>query len=44
MYDKRAAAPVAARYDYFHQELIKTLAAGDSDKLGSNYPGAIISA
>jgi hypothetical protein len=44
MYDKRAAAPVAARYDYFHQELIKTLAGGDSDKLGSNYPGAIISA
>jgi hypothetical protein len=44
MYDKRAAAAVAARYDYFHQELIKTLAGGDSDKLGSDYPGAVISA
>jgi hypothetical protein len=40
MYDKRVAPPVAARYDYFHQELVNTLAEGDASKLGSTYPGA----
>jgi hypothetical protein len=40
MYDKRVASPVAARYDYFHQELVNTLAEGDSAKLGGGYPGA----
>ncbi len=40
MYDKRVAPPVAARYDYFHQELVNTLAEGDPGKLGSDYPGA----
>jgi hypothetical protein len=40
MYDKRVAPPVAARYDYFHQELVNTLADGDSSKLGASYPGA----
>jgi hypothetical protein len=40
MYDKRVAPPVAARYDYFHQELVNTLAEGDPAKLGSDYPGA----
>lgn len=40
MYDKRVAAPVAARHDYFHQELVNTLAEGDPNKLGSNYPGS----
>ena len=44
MYDKRVAPPVAARYDYFHQELVSTLAKGDPAKLGGDYPGAIISA
>ena len=44
MYDKRVALPVAARYDYFHQELVNTLAEGDPSKLGSNYPGATVSA
>ncbi len=43
MYDKRVAPPVAARYDYFHQELVSTLAKGDPSKLGGDYPGAIIS-
>jgi hypothetical protein len=38
MYDKRVAPPVAARYDYFHQELVNTLAEGDPAKLGSDYP------
>lgn len=37
MYDKRVAPPVAARYDYFHQELVNTLAEGDPAKLGDNY-------
>jgi hypothetical protein len=39
MYDKRVAPPVAARYDYFHQELVNTLAEGDPSKLGGDYPG-----
>lgn len=43
MYDKRVAAPVAARHDYFHQELVNTLAEGDVDKLGMSYPGASLS-
>ena len=42
MYDKRVAPPVAARHDYFHQELVSTLAEGDPAKLGSNYPGAAV--
>jgi hypothetical protein len=40
MYDKRVAPPVAARYDYFHQEVVNTLAEGDPQKLGGAYPGA----
>lgn len=44
MYDKRVAPPVAARHDYFHQELVNTLAEGDVMKLGMNYPGAALSA
>jgi hypothetical protein len=40
MYDKRVAPPVAARYDYFHQELVNSLAEGDPAKLGTSYPGA----
>jgi hypothetical protein len=43
MYDKRVAPPVAARHDYFHQELVNTLAEGDPAKLGMSYPGAAIS-
>ena len=42
MYDKRVAPPVAARHDYFHQELVNTLAEGDPAKLGSTYPGAAV--
>jgi hypothetical protein len=37
MYDKRVAPPVAARHDYFHQELVNMLAEGDAAKLGANY-------
>lgn len=42
MYDKRVAPPVAARHDYFHQELVNTLAEGDTSKLGAGYPGAAV--
>jgi len=42
MYARRVAPPVAARHDYFHQELVNTLAEGDSAKLGSGYPGASV--
>ena len=42
MYDKRVKAEVASRYDYFHGELVNTLAEGDASKLGSNYPGATV--
>ena len=44
MYDKRVAPPVAARHDYFHQELVNTLAEGDVAKLGMSYPGASVAA
>lgn len=44
MYDKRVAPPVAARHDYFHQELVNTLAEGDPAKLGGSYPGAVVAA
>jgi len=44
MYDKRVAPPVAARHDYFHQELVNTLAEGDPAKLGAGYPGAVSAA
>lgn len=37
MYEKRVAPPVAARHDYFHQELVNLLAEGDAAKLGANY-------
>jgi hypothetical protein len=42
MYEKRIAPPVAARYDYFHQELVNTLAEGDPTRLGASYPGAMV--
>jgi hypothetical protein len=44
MYDKRVKPEVANRYDYFHGELVNTLAEGDVSKLGSNYPGATVNA
>jgi hypothetical protein len=44
MYNKRVAPPVAARHDYFHQELVNTLAEGDPAKLGDSYPGAAVAA
>ncbi len=44
MYDKRVKPEVAQRYDYFHHELVNTLAEGDVGKLGNAYPGATVSA
>jgi len=44
MYDKRVKPEVALRYDYFHHELVNTLADGDPDKLGAQYPGATVTA
>jgi hypothetical protein len=42
MYDKRVQPPVAAKFDYFHYELVSNLAEGDSNKLGSSYPGSSV--
>lgn len=42
MYDKRVQPPVAAKFDYFHYELVNTLAEGDEYKLGTDYPGAAV--
>jgi hypothetical protein len=42
MYEKRVSPNVASRYDYFHQELVNTLAEGKADKLGRSYPGASV--
>ncbi len=42
MYDKRVQPPVAARFDYFHYEVVSTLAEGDENNLGSSYPGAVV--
>lgn len=39
MYDKRVSALVAAKYDYFYDELVNTLAEGDEGKLGRDCPG-----
>lgn len=39
MYDKRVKAEVSARWDYFDEEIIKTLASGDRGKMGVDYPG-----
>jgi hypothetical protein len=43
MYDKRVQPPVAAKFDYFHYELVSSLAEGEEGKLGGNYPGAAVS-
>ena len=39
MYDKRVKGGVSTKYDYFHHELVNTLAEGDASKLGEAYPG-----
>lgn len=42
MYDKRVQSPVSAKFDYFHYELVNSLADGDESSLGNSYPGASI--
>jgi hypothetical protein len=42
MYDKRVQPPVAAKFDYFHYELVSTLAEGEASKLGGSYQGATV--
>lgn len=42
MYEKRVKPPVASKFDYFHYELVSTLAEGDENRLGGNYPGASV--
>ncbi len=41
VYDKRVSPAVAARFDYFYDELVQTLAEGDPAKLGANCPGPV---
>jgi len=38
-YEKRFGKTVAKQYDYFHEELVRTLAANDAPALGGEYPG-----
>lgn len=40
MYDKRVQPQVAAKFDYFHYELVNTLGEGEEGKLGAAYPGS----
>jgi hypothetical protein len=42
MYDKRVQPAVASKFDYFHYELVNSLAEGEEGKLGGNYPGASV--
>ncbi len=42
MYDKRVAAVVAEKFDYFYDELVNTLAEGEGAKLGPDCPGPTV--
>ena len=42
MYNKRVQPPVAAKFDYFHYELVSSLAEGEENRLGGSYPGAAV--
>lgn len=42
MYEKRVQPAVAAKFDYFHYELVTNLAEGNDAKLGASYPGASV--
>jgi hypothetical protein len=44
MYEKRVTPSVAAKFDYFYDELVGTLAEGDPSKLGSDCPGPSVAA
>ena len=41
-YEKRFARTVAKEVDYFHEELVRTLAQNDPVLLGSGYPGPTV--
>jgi hypothetical protein len=38
-FEKRFGKALSKQFDYFHEELVKTLAANDSAVLGPEYPG-----
>ena len=40
MYEKRVQPEVAAKFDYFHYELVNGLAEGRDERLGQSYPHA----
>ncbi len=42
MYEKRAHPLVASQCDYFHEEVVRVLARGDDQLLGSSYPGPVL--
>ncbi len=42
MYEKRVSTSVAAKFDYFYDELLHTLGEGDPVKLGSGCPGPTV--
>lgn len=42
MYEKRVSASVAAKFDYFYDELLHTLGEGDPAKLGRGCPGPTV--
>jgi hypothetical protein len=44
MYDKRVQQAVAEKFDYFHYELVTSLAEGEDVKLGASYPGSRVAA
>ena len=44
MYEKRVNATVAAKFDYFYDELVNTLAEGNPSRLGSDHPGPSVRA
>jgi hypothetical protein len=42
MYDKRVSPIVAAKFDYFYDELVSSLAEGDPSRLGADCPGPVL--
>ena len=42
MYDKRVQPAVASKFDYFHYEVVNSLADGQDSRLGNGYPGASV--
>ena len=42
MYEKRVQPAVASKFDYFHYEVVNSLADGQAANLGAGYPGASV--